>query len=197
LLPQSLAPMQQQERSRWSLPPLAFVALTALFIESAAAGGAWAYMELLANQHHFSAMVVAIAISLGLLIQVLGALGSGLFGRRVPTFAGLLIVVVGQALTTLWLAKAQTPVSFLIPSLLFSVLLLAPIPYQVRMMLLVDESRRAAQLGNSVGLFGVSLGPSFIALGVRGSDVSGAFLISAGLLVVCAATFTFLSRRVA
>ena len=97
-----------------------------------------------------------------------------------------------QVVVTAWLALADTAASFLIPSLLFSLLLLAGIPFQVRMLLRIDDSRRAAQLGNSVGLIGISIGPSIIALGVSGADVRGAFWIAAGLLLLTTATYSWL-----
>ena len=93
------------------------------------------------------------------------------------------VVAVGVMATTGRMRPGPAPVSLL---------LLAGIPFQVRMLLRIDDSRRAAQLGNSVGLIGISIGPSIIALGVSGADVRGAFWIAAGLLLLTTATYSWL-----
>lgn len=166
----------------------------AVLLQSAAVGGAWSYLQVLADQNQFSSDVAAIAVSVGLLAQVVGALIASLTSGRFPSRAVLVMLSTITMGLILILASAHTPAVYLILCLLLNLFLLAQIPFQVRLLVAIDETRRAALLSNAVGLIGLSLGPSLCAFGVRGPNVTGAFWISAALMGLATACYGSVHR---
>ena len=177
----------------WSLSIL--VALAAVALQNGAIGGAWAYIELLADQHHFPAQVAAIAVSGGLVFQVAGALAVAAFGPRFDFRAALVVGSLGQTGVIIALALAGSPVAFLVPALCFGLFWLALSPFQVRLLIALDPTRSAATLLTAVSLVGLSIGPSISALGVGAAGVTGAFWLAAGMMAVAVALYVGLAVR--
>ncbi|QUD86170.1 hypothetical protein [Phenylobacterium montanum] len=177
----------------WTVP--IFAALLAVGLQNAAIGGAWGYMQLLADQHHFPAQAAGIAVSGGLVFQVGGALAVAAWGHRLPYALSLVVGSLCQAGVIALLAVAGTPAAYLAPALGFGLFWLALNPFQVRLLIGLDETRTAATLLTAVTLVGLSLGPSLSALGVAGADVTGAFWIAAGLMAAAAALYSIFALR--
>ncbi len=175
----------------WTVPIL--VSLLAVGLQNAAIGGAWDYMQLLADQHHFPAQTAGIAVAGGLVFQVAGALAVAAWGHRFPFGAALILGALCQALVIALLAVAGTPALYLAPALAFGLFWLALSPFQVRLLIGLDQTRSAALLLTAVTLVGLSLGPSASALGVRGADVTGAFWIAAALMAMACALYAAVS----
>jgi MFS transporter, DHA1 family, inner membrane transport protein len=178
--------------SNWTVP--AIVGLAAVFLQNAANGGAWSYLQVLADQNQFSSDVAAIAVSVGLLAQVVGALIASLTSGRFPSWAVLVMLSTITMGLILILASAHAPAVYLTISLMLNLFLLSQIPFQVRLLIAIDETRGAALLSNPVGLIGLSIGPSLCAFGVQGPNVTGAFWISAALMGLATACYTSLRR---
>lgn len=168
------------------------IAFAAIFLQNAAIGGAWAYLQLLAEQHHFPPEVPGIAVSVGLLIQVASALAAAAWGGRLEFRLTLLVGSLSQAVLIAVLAAADTPALYIGAALLFSLFWLALIPFQIRLMIDLDPTRRAALALTAFGLVGLSIGPSLSAFGVDGPNVAGAFWIAAGLMAMASAVFAWL-----
>lgn len=165
----------------WRAPT--YLAFTAILLQFAASGGAWGYLQLLADQHRFPAGIGATAVSVGLVAQVIGALLASLVSSRIPCRAFLILQCAVGALLLIELARSGAPGMYVGLSTAWSSLLLAQIPFQVLIQIAHDETRRAALYSSAVGLFGLSLGPWIGSLGVNQSNVAGAFDISAALMV--------------
>lgn len=161
----------------------ALIALAAIGLQNAAIGGAWAYVEQLAAQHGFPPYVAGIAVSGGLVVQVVGALLAGAFGRLAPFRTALVVGSLLQAGVIAALALAGAPLAYLVPALGFGLLWLAMSPFQVRLLIDIDPTRVAAEMLTAVALVGLSLGPALAALGVAGHTVTGAFWVSTGLML--------------
>lgn len=190
------APVAQAEThgaAVWSLP--IFVALAAVGLQNAAIGGAWDYMQLLADQHHFPAATAGIAVSGGLVLQVIGAFAVAAFGPRFPFGGTLVLGSLCQSAIIALLALSGAPIAYLVPALAFGLFWLAMSPFQVRLLIALDPTRSAALLLTATSLVGLSLGPSLSALGVHGADVTGAFWIAAAVMAGACALYGGLALR--
>ncbi len=175
----------------WTAP--IFLALAAVGLQNAAIGGAWDYMQLLSDQHHFPPQTAGVAVSGGLMFQVAGALAVAAIGHRFPFRGALILGSACQAGVIALLALAGTPLLFLAPAMAFGLFWLALSPFQVRLLIDLDQTRTAATLLTAVSLVGLSLGPSLSAFGVHGGDVTGAFWIAATLMGAGCALYVVLS----
>jgi DHA1 family inner membrane transport protein len=172
---------ERSGRTAWTLAIV--VALAAVGFQNAAIGGAWDYIQLLADQRQFSPRWAGIAVSGGLLFQVAGAFAVAAWGGRFPFRASLIGGALCQSAVIFLLASAQTPLLYLVPALCFGLFWLAMGPFQVRLLIDLDPTRGAALVLTAITLVGLSAGPSISALGVRGPDVTGAFWIAGALMV--------------
>jgi len=186
-------PPETVGKTVWGWPVL--VALAAVGFQNAAIGGAWDYIELLADQHHFPAQLAGVAVSGGLLFQVAGAFAVAAWGPRLPFRAALVAGSLFQSAIIALLALAQTPLMYIAPALSFGLFWLAMSPFQVRLLIALDQTRGAALMLTAVTLVGLSAGPSISALGVRGADVTGAFWIAAVLMATGCALYAALGFR--
>ncbi|MDR3508297.1 MAG: hypothetical protein P4L64_10410 [Caulobacteraceae bacterium] len=177
----------------WTVP--IFIALGAVGLQNAAIGGAWDYIQLLADQHHFPPQMAGAAVAGGLMFQVVGAFGVAAIGGRFPFKGALILGALCQAGVITLLALAGTPALYIIPALAFGLFWLALSPFQVRLLIDLDKSRSAALLLTAVSLVGLSVGPSISALGVRPGDVTGAFWIAVGLMLAAAALYGAVALR--
>ncbi len=179
--------------SVWTGP--IFLALAAVGLQNAAIGGAWDYMQLLADQHHFPPQMAGIAVSGGLIFQVCGAFAVAAWGGRFSFRGALILGTLCQTGVIAALAVAQTPIFYVVPALTFGLFWLAMSPFQVRLLIDIDTTRSAALLLTAVSLVGLSIGPTISAIGVHGENVTGAFWIAAGLMAAAFALYALISIR--
>lgn len=193
LLPHQISALSHSRTraTRWRVPT--YLAFTGILLQSAADGGAWGYLDLLAIQKHFPEGVAGTAVSLGLVAQVIGALLASLLSRRIPYRAVLITQCLVTSVLLLALAQCESVSAYLIASLAINFLMLAQMPFQILLLLSLDTTRRSALYSNAVGMVGLSVGPTMCALGVRGSDVEGAFTIAAAAMFI--ALFCFILVR--
>jgi len=177
----------------WTAP--IFVALASVGLQNAAIGGAWNYLPLLVDQHHFSPALAGVAVSGGLLFQVAGAFAVAAWGRRFDFRAALIVGSFCQAGVIGALALAAAPMVYVSFALLFGLFWLALSPFQVRLLIALDQTRSAALLLTAVTLVGLSVGPSVSALGVHGADVTGALWIAAAMMGAACALYSAASLR--
>ena len=169
-----------------------FLALGAIVLQLAAIGGAWNYIALLSDQRHFPPSVAGLAVSGGLIFQVIGALAVAMWSSRLNHRLALVFATACQAGVICLLSLAHTAVPFLGAAFTFGLFWLAVSPFQIRLLIDFDPTRRAAMILTAVTLVGLSIGPTIAAAGVRGQDVSGAYWICGGLMAVGAALYSAL-----
>ena len=177
----------------WTAP--IFVALGAVALQNAAIGGAWDYMQLLADQHHFPPQMAGIAVSGGLMFQVGGAFAVAAWGPRFPFRAALIVGTLCQTVVIALLAMAGTPLMYVGPALTFGLFWLAMSPFQVRLLIDIDKTRSGALLLTAISLVGLSIGPSISALGVHEANVTGAFWIAAAMMAAACALYGVIALK--
>jgi DHA1 family inner membrane transport protein len=185
--------LEESPASVWTVQ-IIFV-LAAVVLQNAAIGGAWDYMQLLAEQHHFAAQIVGFALSGSLLSQVAGALAVAALGWRIPFRAALIIGSLCQAAVIVLLAVTNTPLFYIGLALMFGLFWLALYPFQVCMLIDLDKTRSAALMLTAIMLAGLSIGPALSALAVHGPDVTGAFWVAAGLMLGSTGLYSLAAMR--
>ncbi len=182
---------QSTARTRWTAPIL--LTLGAVALQNAAIGGAWNYLPLLVDQHHFAPILGGVAVAGGLVFQVAGAGAVAAWGGRFPYRPALIAGALCQTCVIVALALAGAPWLFVVPALLFGLFWLAMSPFQVRLLIALDPSRGAAMLLTAVTLVGLSLGPAVSAIGVHGARVTGALSIAAVMMALACALYVIVA----
>jgi len=170
----------------WSL-----VAIAAIVVENVAIGAAWSYLERIGAQHHFSPNTIGLGISGTLAFQMVGAFGVAWAGWRIDYRLALIVGCVLLAADTLILAWLYTPVLYVAMSCVFGLLWLALAPFQVRLAVELDPSRRLAMIIMPLALIGLSLGPLVASPFVSGENIAPVYSFSAFAAMIAAALFVF------
>lgn len=177
-------------------PSLAILAVFAgIFLQNAAIGSAWSYVERLAQNDGFSASTVAIAIAGNVCFQVVGAMLTAWLGERAPFRWALALGATFQAAILAWLVTTHTATGYVAGAFAFGLVWLAMSPFQLRLLLALDDTRVAASWSVAVTLLGLSFGPFAGALSVTDHSVTGAFWTAMAMLIACIPFYAFARRR--
>ena len=177
-------------------PSLAILAVfTGIFLQNAAIGSAWSYIERLAQNDGFSAATVAFAIAGNVGFQVAGAMLTAWLGGRAPFRWALVLGAISQAAILAWLVTTHTASGYVIAAFAFGLLWLAMSPFQLRLLLALDDTRVAASWSVAVTLLGLSFGPFAGAISVSDHSVVGAFWTATAMLGACIPFYVFARRR--
>jgi DHA1 family inner membrane transport protein len=179
-LPTVLVPQATKKRTHWS--PCIVIGLIALLLQNAAVGGAWNYIEQLGSTHHFTERDIGIAGAGCLVLQVVGALLTAWIGWRLPYRVMLVVGGCAQAAVILALGVSSTAAMFIVSALAFGFLWLAMGAFQMKLLIEIDSSLRAATLLTAITMLGLSLGPGLSAFGVSPGSVAGAYTIAASTM---------------
>jgi hypothetical protein len=190
-LPSRLAVLAKPEGGHGSLPAGSLIGLGAVFFTMAGVVGLWIFVEQLGATPRIGARAASLAVALALAAQVAGSsvatfLSSRLPPRPILIAAGLLnigaVAVLGQAIgAPLYLASV----------LLFGFLWLFAMPFQTRLLIDLDPTRRAAMLLSAAQALGSAAGPIATSAFATKSSLGGALVADAvlfgiGLLGVAA-----------
>lgn len=193
VLPPHVVSAHESIPSRWNTPTL--VALVAVFFQNAGIASAWEYVERIADERHFSAQVLAVAMSGNICLQVIGASWGGWVAWRIPFYPVLVIGAGAEAALFATMALSHSQLSYIGTSLAVGLVWLAMSPFQIRLLLELDPSRTAAMWQVAVTLLGLSAGPIIGALAVGPGDVTGALWCAVGLLAM--SIFCYAATRAA
>lgn len=195
-LPRGLVPLAVNENQRASLSFRSTIPLIVAFLQMAAVGSIWAYLEPIAEHVGLSAAMAKTAISGVLLTQILGGMLAALLVRRLGVIstlafgsAVLAIVAVGFRLTP---HSGVTP--FLTLCGIFGFAWLFLMTFHVGFALRVDKSGRVATLIPASQLIGVAIGPLVASLTVGDNNPELVPLVSLGFAAL--ATLLTIGARV-
>ncbi|KEA64100.1 Permeases of the major facilitator superfamily [Marinobacterium lacunae] len=200
-LPRQFPAMREQPIPgiRWSIAGL--LPLVLAFLQMAAIGAIWAYLEPLGNSFNLSQAEIGTVVSEVLLMQVLGGIVSVFTVHRFNT---VLVVALGAlTLGGIGFALMQlTQIDFVLFTGLFALFGFAwlfTMPFYVSLALQVDPSGRVALLIPAMQLTGSASGPLAVSLAVDSDGVgivpafSAAFSVSVLTLTVLG--YRWISRR--
>ncbi|ASG22190.1 MFS transporter [Nitrospirillum viridazoti CBAmc] len=190
-----LVPQHAIPGSRLPMEPL--IALLGVFVFLAAMSATWVYLDQLGAQLNLPATVVGTAMSVFLAFQVAGGASATWLGSRPP----LLPVLGGASLLGILgffiLAYAPSPGAFLAGAAIFGFVWLFALPYQLLLLVKVDDSRRAALQLPAAQLLGSAGGPLLASFLVGDVDARPAVFLGMAGLGVTFFLFAWSQRRAA
>ncbi len=167
----------------------AVVGCLAIFLQNAAIGAAWNYLEQIGHEAAISTDNVGLAIACLLVCQLVGATAAGWVGWRLNHTAMLGGGCVVLAADCVVLTVIHAPAGFVAACCVFGLLWLALIPFQVKLLVEIDPSRQLALLLSPISLIGLSVGPFAGSLLVREADVSPSFFLACGGTLLAGAMY--------
>ncbi len=197
--PARLAPLPPPSATgfRWSartLQPLAVV-----FLQLAALGSFWAYLEPLGKAAGFDARGAQTLVAASLAMQVIGGIVATLAVRRLPVVPALLGCSVALAGVTGFIHQlpAGSLQGFAVACALFGFVWLFMLPFHISLALRADPSGRLAGLVPAAQLLGSACGPLTASFIVQGENAGSVPLLSAGFAVAAALLALALARKAA
>ncbi len=191
-------PDTEEATGLFRLPPL--VALGSVLTFAMFLGAIWAFLEPLAATVGIDAQSAGLMVSLALGAQVTGAVIATFAEARLPHRATLAVVGVVGAVIAVSMASGPDATVFWVLTMITGLTFLFVLPFQIRMTIEADETRRAALLVPAMQLCGAAFGPALASIFIVGDNVvpvawfaCGAALTSAALTIL----FANMRRRVA
>lgn len=171
---------------RWSLRTA--LPLPAVFLQLAALGAFWAYLEPLGQAAGLDARAAQSLIAGVLFMQVLGGSVATAAVRRLPTVATLL--ACSALLGAITLGAHQLPgghsLHFMLGCAVFGFVWLFMLPFHIALAFRADRSGRVAALVPAAQLLGSAFGPLTASFLVQGDDASPVPLLSSGFALLSA-----------
>jgi DHA1 family inner membrane transport protein len=172
---------------RWSartLQPLAVV-----FLQLAALGAFWAYLEPLGQAVGLNAQAAQSLVAAVLVMQVIGGSVAALAVRRLPLVPALVFCSVALAAVTATIHQlpAGGVRTFSIACAVFGYVWLFMLPFHIGLAFRADPSGRLAGLVPAAQLLGSAFGPLTASFVIEGNDASAVPLLSAAFALAAAA----------
>jgi predicted MFS family arabinose efflux permease len=189
LQPARLAPLAPPAVSgfRWSIDTLQ--PLVVVFLQLAALGSFWAYLEPLGQAVGLDARAAQTLIAAVLAVQVVGGIVATLAVRRLPLLPTLVIcsVVLAAVTTTVHELPAGSLMAFSVACAVFGFVWLFMMPFHIALTFRADASGRLAGLVPAAQLLGSAFGPLVASFVIEGDNASAVPLLSAAFALAAAA----------
>jgi len=198
-LPSTLSLLPKPEGGHGSIRLPGILGLAAVFFAMGGVVGLWVFVEQLGAGAHISPRVTGLAVAAALAAQVVGGSAATVLSGRVPpalvlAVAGALnigvVFVLGGALG----GTLTVPV-YGAAVVLFGFLWLFVMPFQTRLLIDVDPSRRAAMLLSGAQLLGMAAGPVVTSVFAMPGNLAGALRADAALFAAGAVFVVAVFRR--
>jgi MFS family permease len=183
-LPSRLAALPPPPEGRAGLRLPGLLGLGTVFFTLAGIVGFWIFAEQVGAAGHIAPRLTGLAVAAALAAQVAGGAAATVLSGRLPPApvliaAGLLNIGVVTGLGT-----TLTVPAYFGGLMLFGFLWLFTMPVQVRLLIDVDPSRRAAMLLSTAQLLGSAAGPIVTSAFADGPVLTGALRADAVLFAV-------------
>ncbi len=190
-LPSSLQDLPKPATAAGLPPRASLLGLAAMFCSMAGIVGLWVFVEQLGATPEIGTRVAGLAVAAALAAQVAGSATATLLSGRLPALAMLIGIGVADIAVVQVLGTRLHAGLYLACVLLFGFLWLFSMPFQTRLLIDLDPSRRAAMLLSAAQLLGSAAGPvitaSFATAGsLHGALVADTALFAVGVLVFAA-----------
>ena len=179
---------------RWTVATA--LPLLVAFLQLAALGSFWAYLEPLGRVAGFDARSAQTLVSGVLAMQVLGGSVATVAVRRLAAVPALVLssAVLAAATLAAHALPAGWGAPFALACALFGFTWLFMMPFQIDLALRADPSKRLAGLVPAAQLLGSAFGPLVASFVVKGDD-AGAVPVLSACFAVAAALLVLVSRR--
>jgi len=169
--------------------PAVFLGVCGVVLQTAANGAAWEYQARIGQNLHFSGDVVGAAIAADLVFQILGTFAVAWVAWRMPFKTMLLASAVLQACIMLAMPLVHAPSAYIALCALFGMFWMGANPYQMSLLIELDQTRQVALLLASLQLLGFSVGPLICSFFVSPGNVAGAFRCAAAIALLAFALY--------
>jgi DHA1 family inner membrane transport protein len=197
LQPATLAPLASGSRTGFRWTPGTVQPLIVVFLQLAALGSFWAYLEPLGKAVGLDARAAQTLIAGVLAMQVVGGATASLVVRRLGATSALLAVSItlGIIMMALYRLPAGRTFEFGVGCLVFGFFWLFAMPFHVALAFRVDASGRLAGLVPAAQLLGSASGPLTGSFFVQGENAAAVPLVSAVFAVLAALLLSAMRRR--
>jgi len=195
--PASLAPLAEAAASGFRWCAATMLPLLAIFLQLAALGAFWAYLEPLGKAAGFDGQSAQALVAGVLVMQVAGGSAGSMAVRRIGVVPALATASLALAASTL-AVHAMPPGSrlgFGLACALFGCVWLFMMPFHIGLAFRADPSGRLAGLVPAAQLLGSAFGPLMASFVVSGEDASAAPPLSAGFAIAAASLLLWTRRR--
>lgn len=194
-VPARLAPLHATAAGKFKWAVAAALPLVVAFLQMAAIGSMWAYLEPLGLGVGFDAQGAQTVISEVLFLQIAGGVAAVMLVRRFAAAPTLSIgaVVLATAAGGIYLLPAGATSKFMLLCAVFGFAWLFLMPFHVALAFRIDPKGRVAMLIPAAQLLGSAFGPLTASLIVVGDDASPVPLLSVAF-ALAAAISTFSAR---
>ncbi|MGJ3701257.1 MFS transporter [Variovorax sp. AFSI2.2] len=189
MLPTHMFPLERDPASSFFWSRLEASALIVVFLQLAAIGSFWAYLEALGHAIGFASKDAQSVVSMSLFMQLLGCCAATWAVRFVRDVLMLLsgTLVIGAAGFVVYCLVPGSSVQFVLACGTFGFAAIFLLPFQISLAFRVDPTGRVAMVVPALQLLGSAFGPLVASLSVHGDNVGSVPLISAGFAVAALA----------
>lgn len=171
------------------LPLRGIAGLASVFFYLAGIVGLWVFVERLGAAAGASAQLAGIAVAAALVSQVTGSLTATVLLGRLPLIPTLIFCAAGNIAIAALLGAPIGRVPYVAAVMVFGFLWLFAMPFQTRLLIRLDQTRRSAMLLSTAQLLGCAAGPLVTAPFATDTSLTGALAADAALFgVVCVMT---------
>ncbi len=171
------------------LPWRGLAGLVSVFLYLAGIVGLWVFVERLGTSAGASAKLAGIAIAAALAAQVTGSSAATFLTGLLPLTPVLAACAIGNIAVVALLGSPIGPVPYVCGVVVFGFLWLFAMPFQTRLLIQLDPTRRTAMLLSAAQLLGSAAGPLVTSAFATDTDLTGA-LVADGCLFGAALAVT-------
>jgi hypothetical protein len=193
LLQDRFSRLPKPEEARSGLPWRGVAGLASVFLYMAGIVGLWVFVERLGAAAGASTQLAGIAVAAALAAQVTGSSSATFLSGVLPTMPILALCAVGNIAVVALLGAPIGQVPYLLGVVVFGFLWLFAMPFQTRLLIRLDPSRRSAMLLSAAQLLGSAAGPLVTSAFATDASLTGA-LIADSLLFAAALAVTLCLR---
>jgi hypothetical protein len=159
ILPDSFPRLPKPEAGQAGLPIRGLIGLASVFFYLAGIVGLWVFVEQIGTGAKIAASIVGFAVAAALAAQVTGSgIATLITGRIKPVPVLVLCCLLNIAIIVVLSGKLSAPL-YLASIILFGFLWLFAMPFQTRLLVDLDPTRRTAMLLSAAQLLGSAAGP--------------------------------------
>ena len=159
LLQDRFSPLPKPEASGGALPLAGIVGLSSVFLYLAGVVGLWVFVERLSLDAGASETLTGIAVAAALAAQVTGGTMATFLSGLLPSVPVLASCAIGNIAVVWVLGSALGLAPTITAVVAFGFLWLFAMPFQTRLLIELDPSRRTAMLLSAAQLLGSAVGP--------------------------------------
>ena len=189
VLPDSLARLPKPDSGSSALPLAGLVGLASVFFYLAGIVGLWVFAEQIGTGGKIAPDVVGFAVAASFAAQIAGSLLATVSTGKINPSVVLLVCCAANLAIILVLGGGFSTAIYVGAIVLFGFLWMLAMPFQTRMLLDVDPTRRTAMFLSAAQLFGSAAGP-LVTSAFAGAGLGGALRADAVLFLVCAGLAT-------